>query len=174
MSMSDELLFVDQLKVASLMLDDESEDAIYGYDFKTEFQKLIYPTLPVFDEAAYLQCSSVRFEEDAVGALYRLLWLIQPERVDFSQTYKTRLFSFMAANNSVLVSVELYKYEPCLYFYAQRAALDLSQVGNIWAGFPGADNEVKVIDETAQGFISLVIKAATTSMLIYGGNNFVV
>jgi hypothetical protein len=163
--------FLEEVKFAYSIIDDITEwDDCPAFD--DEFRKLIMDVPDNLENKDYVECGSYRPYDDPAAALYRMLWLVKPKQVNFSDMYKTRLFWFMSKDKQVIVTVELYKYEPALYFYALRPLVDTSGVCGIWAGRPGADNGITLIDETAKAFVSLVKHAAGTQHMIYGGNDF--
>lgn len=139
--------------------------------FDEEFRSLINKKVEGVEYEKYVECGSYR-PNDPVSALFRLLWLIEPSGVDFSDMYKTRLFSFMSIDARVIITVELYKYEPALYFYAPKSSVDSSNTSGVWCGVPGADNGQLLTDETGNAFIEMVKKAVSTPHMIYGGNKF--
>lgn len=55
------------------------------------------------------------------AGVYRLAYLVQPKRVDFSDMYKCRLFRIFSPDRRFMCSVELFKFELTLYFYCRRA-----------------------------------------------------
>ncbi|GAH31408.1 unnamed protein product [marine sediment metagenome] len=88
-----------------------------------------------------VDCGSVGFE-DTPKTLYRLLWLFQPDHVDFSDMYKTgTLLDFTDPEEKFVCSFQLYKYEAAIYFACPREFLIDEQEGQafrISCGVPGA------------------------------------
>ena len=112
-----------------------------------------------------------RIKATTPDALYRLLYLIRPVSVDFSDMYKSGLFLFRSVDKRFLVSVYLFKYELGLYFYCPKEAMsDKSNI--VIAGMPGSDNGMQCTDPDGIAFFEMVKKAVTQEWMVYGGNNF--
>jgi hypothetical protein len=111
---------------------------------------------------------------DTPRALYRLLWLMRPTDVDFSDMYKSGLFAIESPDRRYAVVVELYKYAIGLYFYAPRETVPPKMVRgfDIQSGIPGVDNGWKTTDPVAVKFFELVCRAADREWDVYGGNDF--
>lgn len=118
----------------------------------------------------FAACGSVRIE-DTPKALYRLLYLLRPAAVDFSDMYKTRLFSFSSSDGRFWVDVDLFKYEVGLYLYAPKESV-VGRGSGIIAGYPGADNGRNIGDEDGQRFFEMVKMATNFQWMVYGGNDF--
>jgi hypothetical protein len=104
-------------------------------------------------------------------ALYRLLFLLNPPSVNFSNMYKSRLFTFSSRDDRFWVDVHLFKYELGLYFSARKESV-IGQGRDFFAGHPGADNGWSLSDEEGQKFFEMVKMAANYEWIIYSGNDF--
>ena len=122
-----------------------------------------------------VDCGSVGFE-DTPKTLYRLLWLFQPDHVDFSDMYKTgTLLDFTDPEEKFVCSFQLYKYEAAIYFACPREFLIDEQEGQalrISCGVPGADNGVRCSDPVGNLFFEVAIMALNFEHDVYGGNDF--
>lgn len=121
-----------------------------------------------------VDCGSAGFE-DTPKALYRLLWLFQPDHVDFSDMYKTgTLLDFTDPDELFLCSFQLYKYEAALYFGCPREFLIDKQEGQalqIRCGVPGADDR-RCSDPLGNLFFEVATMALNFEHDVYGGNDF--
>lgn len=108
---------------------------------------------------------------DTPRSLYRLLYLVKPKAVDFSDMYKSEMFHFFSKDFRFLVQVYLFKYELGLYFYCLPELLEGKGRG-VWAGMPGANNGYLCKDEAGRKFFEMVAKAANYKWMVYGGNDF--
>ena len=74
-------------------------------------------------------CGSVKFA-DTPKALYRILYLMKPAVVDFSDMYKTgSLVDLTDPDELYLCSFQLWKYESAFYFSCPKEYLIDSQKG---------------------------------------------
>ena len=119
----------------------------------------------------YYECGSAPLEETPC-ALYRLLFLCQPKAVDFSDMYKTYLFSVASTDLRFMVAVELFKYELGLYFYTSEKDAVQGERSFIIAGHPGADNGILCNDPDGVAFFEMIRKATMSTRSIYPGNDF--
>jgi len=113
--------------------------------------------------------------KDTARGLYRLLFLVRPKKVDFSDMYSSEMFHFFSADLRFMVRVYLYKYELGLYFYCRRSLMSNDQDGRamqIYCGVPGVDNGLRCNDQDGQRFFEMVVRAAKFKWLVYGGNDF--
>lgn len=133
------------------------------------FRKLIFPVSEL-PPGKFYSCGSVAVDKTP-ESLYRLLYLCQPKNVDFSDMYKTRLWSFTSRDERFLVMVHLFKYELGLYFACPKECLTGKGSG-VMGGWPGADNGVGCSDETGLDFFRLVVAMAKREQDVYPGNNF--
>jgi hypothetical protein len=164
--------FIEQVQFVRSMLNEDFDWEAHDYpDFGDEFRNLIETDLSNLKYEDYISCGSFD-PESTTDELYRLLWLVQPKQVDFSDMYKTRLFEFASKDLKCIVTVELFKYELALYYYALRPLVDASKASPVWVGHPSGDNGVKSTDETVNAFLDLVQVAVKSTHLVYGGNNF--
>jgi len=104
-------------------------------------------------------------------ALYRLLFLFKPPSVNFSNMYKSKLFTFSSRDGRFWVDVHLFKYELGLYFSAPKETV-IGKGRDFFAGCPGSDNGWSLSDKDGQRFFNMVKMAANREWTIYGGNDF--
>ena len=125
------------------------------------------------ETARYIECGSAPVA-DTPRALYRLLWLLKPQKpLDFSGMYKAYFTGFFSADKRFFVAVHFFKYELGLYFYCPREAWQASPgAGVVVNGAPGADNGWRCADEDGLAFFDMVVKAVNTRWLVYAGNHF--
>lgn len=135
------------------------------------FRECIAVGWPEGDEAKnYVECGSAEVE-NTPSALYRLLYLCRPSKVDFSDMYKVHLFGVFSSDKRFLVEVYLFKYEIGLYFYCPRESL--AGTGSfVVGGWPGCDNGFRCSDEDGSAFFQMVTQAANYTWPVYPGNNF--
>jgi hypothetical protein len=148
----------------------DSEEA-EEIDFTDDFRSVVKLVPDGFDRP--LAEFGSRKMEDTASSLYRLLWLCEPKSVDFSDMYKTQLFCVMPPDESCLVQVYLYKYALALYFFAPKSDLQMTFNNHgVLSGVPGSNNGWTCTNEAANLFIQLVVTAAETEHMVYGGNSF--
>ena len=119
----------------------------------------------------YHDCGSYKALNTPRG-LYRLLYLLEPESVDFSNMYRGQLFAFMSVDGRFLVKVCLYEYELGLYFFAPEEAIDKSDgvcVPSVW---PGADNKIRLTDSIGIEFFEMVKKLVEHEFDVYPVGEF--
>jgi len=135
------------------------------------FRKCCIVGMPQGDECKkYLECGSVRVKDTPSG-LYRLLYLLKPAQVSFSDMYKVCLFAFFSADKRFLVTVELFKYELGLYLYCPREALG-GHSSIVQGGWPGCDNGTSCTDVDGNAWFKMVTQAVNYEWEVYPGNNF--
>jgi hypothetical protein len=131
--------------------------------------------MPIPNDAEDLKgfaCGSASLD-DTPRALYRLLYLAKPASVDFSDMYKSGgLFVLASPDRSFFASVETYKYELGLYFYAKDKSAIGGEGTGIIGGWPGADNRRHVSDPIGAKFFDVLLKAVNREWDVYSGNNF--
>jgi hypothetical protein len=152
------------LALALAMLGPDFDPKPHDYpDFEKVFRSCLANRMP--DKRTietYIECSSFAVE-NTPEALYRILYLVGPKRVDFSDMRKTRLLAFRSKDRRFVVSVELYNYALGFYCYALKHLLDTSHAHNILVGQPGADNGIRLKDERDGAFFRMVQTAVTTT-----------
>ena len=120
-------------------------------------------------------CGSVKFP-DTPKALYRMLYLLGPAVVDFSDMYKTgTLVDITDPDELYLCSFQLWKYEASLYFGCPKEFLIDEQEGQamrLTCGIPGFDNGVKCSDPLGNLFFEVATMALNFEHGVYPGNNF--
>lgn len=127
-----------------------------------------YPT----DIGVKIGCGCGSYEpKDTPSALYRLLYLVQPNNVNFSDMYKTFLFGFQSADRRFTVRIELYKYEIGLYFYAPKEAIK-GMPDIVQGGWPGCDNGISLNDAEGEAWFAMIRAVVEYKWAIYPGNNF--
>jgi hypothetical protein len=124
------------------------------------------------ESGKYFECGSEKVD-DTPNALYRLLYLLKPKHLDFSDMYKGGLFGFFSADKRFLVSIEFFKYELGLYFYCPKEALT-GRGSVVQGGWPGCDNGTSCGDEDGKAFFEMVTRAVHREWDVYSGNNFTV
>lgn len=118
----------------------------------------------------YCGCGSIEVG-DTPAALYRLLYLLKPKSMDFSDMYKSHLFGIFSADKRFLVDVYLFKYEIGLYFYCPKEVLG-GKGSFVVGGWPGADNGWNCTDEDGNAFFEMIREAVNYTWQVYPGNNF--
>ncbi len=117
------------------------------------------------------QCGGAKFE-DTPQALYRALYLLQPEEVDFSDMYKTgTLVDFCSPNYEFVCSLQLFKYEVGIYFECARQHVQ-GQLNGVRGGWPSCDNGVQCRDSLGQKWFQLAVVALERQWDVYSGNRF--
>ena len=117
-----------------------------------------------------LSCGSIGTQ--TVNALYRLFYLSQPKRVDFSDMYKSEsLFALRSPDWQFVGDVHFYKYELAIYFSATGEYIDGQQHGII-CGVPGIDNGINAKSESLTIWIALLKRCLDRKWMVYGGNDF--
>jgi hypothetical protein len=112
---------------------------------------------------------------DTPRGLYRLLYLVRPKKVDFSDMYKSEMFRFFSKDLRFMVIVYLFKYELSLYFYCRADLVEDKQAGQairVIAGAPGSNNGLRCTNEEGRKFFEMVARAAKFKWMVYGGNDF--
>jgi len=156
---------------ASRNYDWEKHYRTYCFDEKDLFKQCCFIGMPAKGDN-FCQCGSIK-APDTPKALYRILYLLGPENIDFSNMYKSYLFTFGSIDKRFWVQVEFFKYELGFYFYAPKETVINNNCGII-AGWPGADNGWHTTDEDGKLFFEMVEKAVNYPISVYPGNNFVV
>lgn len=142
-------------------LDDLFRQCILVDDFESEA-----------DARRYIAAGSAKIE-DTPASLYRVLYLLKPEKISFSDMYKISLLSFFSADKRFFVDVGFYKYELDLRFYALRELVDTSEATGVYCGVPGLDNGYHMKDEDGTAFFEMVKEAINSyKWPVYPGNNF--
>jgi len=119
----------------------------------------------------YHDCGSYKAEDTPKG-LYRLLYLLEPEAVDFSSMYRGQLFAFASADDRFLVKVFLFEYELGLYFLAPEETIDRSEAACVPAAWPGADNRIRCTDPAGVAFFDVVRKMVEREYEVYPVGDF--
>jgi hypothetical protein len=160
-------------RVEAMLQDGFNWDQHYasgGDPVEAYIRDLIMPSVRSGD-LKYIECGSYAPTNTPAG-LYRLLWLAEPKEVDFSDMYKNRLFSLMSTDERFVISVEMFKCELGLYFYAPKEMVNASGFRGVIAGWPGANNGLQCTDETGIAFFDLVKKIVEHEFEVYSGNHF--
>lgn len=110
--------------------------------------------------------------ENTPDSLYRILYLLKPKHLDFSDMYKTRLLSFFSGDRRFFIDIGLYNYEMDLRFYALRELVDMSEATGVYCGVPGTDNGYRVTDEDGKACFAMVKEAVEYTWCVYPGNDF--
>jgi len=140
-----------------------------------DFPKMPHPDFVGVTGADTFSKSDPRLE-DTPRCLYRLLYLVEPDSVDFSDMYKTgELFRFYSLDRHFAVLVELFKYEIALYFYCREELVERSRDStaiSLSGGWASCNNGVRCSDPLGRRWFELVVKAASRKWTVYGGNDF--
>ena len=115
-------------------------------------------------------CGSVKLV-DTPKSLYRALYLFAPERLSFKSMYKTCLLTLTAPDQSLVATVELFKYELALYYSASKEHVE-GHGSNVICGAPGYDNGIRFKGEVAEAWFGFIKLLLTREWDVYGGNNF--
>lgn len=120
-------------------------------------------------------CGSVKFT-DTPKALYRILYLVKPSFVDFSDMYKTgTLIDLTDPEQRFLCSFQLCKYEASMWFSCPKEFLVDDQEGQgfrISCGVPGVDDGTRCSDPLGNLFFEVATMALNFQHMVYGGNDF--
>lgn len=122
-------------------------------------------------EVATIDCGGMRHECTPKG-LYRVLFLAEPKRVDFSDMYKSgSLFSLVSPCGNFTAEIEFFKYEFAVYFTATREHVKGKQSW-IVAGAPEADNGVSGASKEFVAWSGLLKACLNREWTVYSGNDF--
>jgi hypothetical protein len=119
----------------------------------------------------YHDCGSYKAEDTPRG-LYRLLYLLEPEAVDFSRMYRGELFAFVSSDERFLVKVFLFEYELALYFLAPETTIDRSDAVCVPAAWPGANNRIRCTDPVGVAFFDMIRKTVEHEYDVYPVGDF--
>ena len=119
----------------------------------------------------YQDCGSYKVE-NTPRSMYRLFYLLEPKKVDFTNMYRGELFSFVSADERFLVRVSLFEYELALYFLAQKDLVDNSEGVCVPSAWPGADNKVRLTDPLGVDFFEMIKKVVEHSLEVYPVGEF--
>ena len=119
----------------------------------------------------YHDCGSYKVEDTPRG-MYRLFYLLEPKKVDFTNMYRGELFSFVSTDERFLVKVSLFEYELALYFLAQEGLVDNSEEVCVPSAWPGADNKVRLIDPLGVDFFEMIKKVVEHQLEVYPVGEF--
>ena len=122
-------------------------------------------------EGNYHDCGSYK-AQDTPKALYRLLYLLEADSVDFSNMYRGDLFYFVSVDERFMVRVSLFEYELGLYFLAPEETIDESEAACVPSAWPGADNKIRLIDSVGIDFFEMVKKIVENEFEIYPVGDF--
>jgi hypothetical protein len=111
--------------------------------------------------------------EDTPKALYRALYLGKPNKVDFSDMYKTgMLFGFRSPCGNFFATIELFKYEFGVYFYCKNKEDIGGQAHGVQGGWPSCDNGIYCKNPSGQLWFDVLKMALEYEHDVYSGNNF--
>ena len=118
-------------------------------------------------------CGSTAFD-DTPKTLYRLLYLLGPSQVDFSEMYKSGgIVEIHSPDYEFCASVQFFKYELGLYFHCAVEHHGGASC-NIQAGWPGADNGEYCASELGNRWYKVLVEYLSHELAVYPGNNFMV
>lgn len=119
------------------------------------------------------ECGSYEVQ-DTPKVLYRLLYLIRPEKIDFSDMDNSKtLIEFCSPCYNFCASIRFYNYELGVYFHCSKKNVE-SQGKTVIRGWPSADNGCKCISEEGNLWFNTLIECLNREYEIYPGNNFCV
>ena len=133
------------------------------------FRKCV--TLANSNEGNYHDCGSYKAQDTPKG-MYRLLYLLEPDSVDFSSMYRGDLFRFVSVDGRFMVRVSLFEYELGLYFLAPEEAIDRSEAACVPSAWPGADNRIRLTDPAGIDFFEMVKKLVEYELEVYPVGEF--
>ena len=119
----------------------------------------------------YHDCGSYK-ADDTPRAMYRLYYLLEPESVDFSNMYRGDLFSFVSIDDRFMVRVVLFEYELGLYFLAPEEFIDKSEAACVPSAWPGADNKIRLTDQTGIAFFEMIKNTVEHEFEVYSLGGF--
>ena len=111
--------------------------------------------------------------EDTPKSLYRFLYLWEPEKIDFSDMYKSSL-AIIDLNGAAIVSVELFKYELAAYFYVpiKDVTPKPTHFMEIHCGIPECEENGIISTSQAPKEIEFFIDLLEAEHDVYVGSNF--
>ena len=116
-------------------------------------------------------CGSVAFE-DTPKTLYRLLYLLGPKSVDFSEMYKSGgIVEIHSPDYQFCATAQFFKYELGLYFHCaveHRGGPSTS----VRAGWPGANNEEYCISKLGKCWYEVLVECLDHELDVYPGSSF--
>ena len=111
--------------------------------------------------------------KDTPKALYRALYLGLPDKVDFSDMYKSgTLFGFESKCENFFSAIVLYKYEINVYNYCKNREDIGGQPHCIQGGWASCDNGIYCISNVGKLWFEVLKIALETEWEIYSGNHF--
>lgn len=168
--MTDNQLKIELERVRALLTDDHERD-FEARELIEESGIFRVHTGPFPIEV--FECGSTGLE-DTPKSLYRALFLLKPQHsLCFARMYKGSLIQVAAPNNTLAASIEFFKYELALYFYATKEHIQ-GNGSSIISGLPGADNGVRFSTEVAAEWFSLLTDVLNREWEVYSGNDFIV
>ena len=145
----------------------ENDDA---ESIEEEFRKCVRVVVPNVT-GNYHDCGSYKMG-DTPKSLYRLLYLLEPEAVDFSSMYRGEVFALVSTDERFLIKVSLFEYELGLYFLAPEETIDRSEAACVPAAWPGADNRIRCTDPIGIDFFDMVRKIVEHVYDVYPVGDF--
>ena len=86
--------------------------------------------------------------------------------------YRGDLFSFVSIDDRFMVRVVLFEYELGLYFLAPEEFIDKSEAACVPSAWPGADNKIRLTDQTGIAFFEMVKKTVEHEFEVYSLGGF--
>jgi len=115
-------------------------------------------------------------KSDTPRDFYRLLYLLNPTKLDFDDMYGQGLFGIVSPCHRFAMSFYFHKYELAAFQFVKKefAVRTREERGPfiIHCGVPGADNGVGTADRDAKRWFRMVAKALGRTWDVYSGNNF--
>jgi hypothetical protein len=116
------------------------------------------------------ECGS--FKTETAPALYRLLYLTAPKRIDFSDMYKScSLFALVSPDSRFCAQPQFFKYELAIYLSGAEDVVKGREHG-VTSGIPGIDNGIGIKDPGMKMWSELLQRCLARKWDVYSGNNF--
>ncbi len=120
------------------------------------------------------QCGSIGLP-DTPKSLYRALYLFEPNDVDFSDMYKSKILNVVSPHGDYAARLYLFKYELSLYFYCRERLITKTKDDHgIRCNIPGADNSLACSGPVGNLWFEVLVAALNREWDVYCGNDFMV
>ena len=165
-----EIILTDELQKLNAFLDSDDGD----WDAHDVFPKVYMLHDYAVDgdrKVGTIECGSFSFT-DTPKALYRVLFLAKPKRIDFSSMYKSNsLFALTSPDGHFVADFQTYKYELAAYLSAAPEHVEGRESGLI-CGVPGSDNGIRAKSPELKLWADTLKKCLDRTWMVYGGNDF--
>ena len=119
-----------------------------------------------------IDCGSVRLA-DTPRALYRAMFLFEPEGLSFKSMYKGELLCLVSPDYNLVATLEFFKFELAVYFSASQDQIE-GKGSRVVSGLPGSDNGIRFKGAITKSWFQLVQTLLDREWDVYGGNHFTV